>query len=330
MKLILLSGGSGSRLWPLSNPALPKQFLKVLPASDESAPPVSMIQRIWWQLDAAGLTQQTVIPTSRFQEELIHSQLPLSAEVVFEPSCRDTYPAIVLACLYLFSRKKAAYDETVIIMPVDTYVSLDFFDHLKSLKNILNSSSASLALVGISPTAPDEKYGYIIPDHAISPAQPYRKVSHFKEKPSAAAAASLITQGALWNSGVFAFKLGFLLDLIRSEQLPLSYDYVLTHYETLPKISFDFKVAEKTSNMVVMHYNGSWKDLGTWSSLMEEMSPSMTANGLISSDCKNVRILNETQIPISVLGLSDLIVVATPEGILITSQKASSRVKEIT
>lgn len=331
MHLILLSGGSGNRLWPLSTPHSPKQFLKLLPPLDSSGSNISMIQRIWQQLLASDLADKAIISTSSSQVDGINNQLGPSLPLVIEPSCRDTYPAILLASLYLYSQKQISPDEVIVSMPVDAYVNNDFFDHLKLLEDTLKTSHADLALVGIEPTTPSEKYGYIVPNKSTNPHsnESFQTIKRFTEKPSQSVAQTLIDEGALWNGGIFGFKLKFLLNHLQESQLPLSYHKLLEMYNDLPKISFDFKVVENTSNMVVTTYKGNWKDLGTWNTLSEELSNPLMGKGIISSDCENTHLINELDIPISILGLSNLIVVATPDGILISDKEASPRVKDL-
>ena len=131
---------------------------------------------------------------------------------------------------------------------------------------------ANLTLMGIEPTYPSEKYGYIIPENAeaVSP------VDTFKEKPDARTAADYIARGALWNGGVFAYKLGYVLDRARELIGFTDYQDLYQRYETLPKISFDYAVVEKEPRIQVMRFAGQWKDMGTWNTLTEAMAVSYT------------------------------------------------------
>jgi mannose-1-phosphate guanylyltransferase len=261
---------------------------------------------------------------------MISSQLGSDIPLVIEPSRRDTYPAISLASLYLYSIKGMNPDEIVVVMPVDPYVEDEFFHHIKSLEKVVQHSNADLALVGIEPTFPSEKYGYIIPDYSQNRIErSYRPVSYFKEKPTLEVAEKLLHEGGLWNGGVFAFKLGFILNLLKAQGLLLNYEDMLQEYSRLPKNSFDYEVVEKIKNIVVAPYRGEWKDLGTWNTLTEEMDTPIIGKGSISYDCENVHLINELDIPVSVLGLSDLVVAVSPDGILVSDKKASPRVKEI-
>lgn len=326
MKLVLLSGGSGKRLWPLSNDARSKQFLKVL--RNEQNELQSMVQRVWGQLDKLGLTENTVITTSRTQVEMIQSQVGKHVNIIVEPERRDTFPAIALAASYLFSHENTKLDEVVGVLPVDPYVEDKFFARLLDLEDVLNSSKADLALMGVKPTFPSEKYGYIVPNIENSTRE-IVKVSHFIEKPKMSEAQQLIQQQALWNCGVFAFKLGNIISLLEEMGFPTEYEELLANYSLLPKISFDYEVVEKTEEIVAIQYDGEWKDLGTWNTLTEEMGTNILGTANVSNDSMNIHIINELDIPVSVLGLSNILVAVSPDGILVTDKEASPRVKEL-
>lgn len=326
MKLILLSGGSGKRLWPLSNDSRSKQFLKVLKNNNDEMQ--SMVQRVWGQLTSLGFENDAVIATSKSQVDMINSQLGNNVPIIIEPERRDTFPAIALAASYLYSKEHVDLDEVVGVLPVDPYVENSFFERLLGLENALNSSNADLGLMGITPTYPSEKYGYIVPNVEKS-TQELIQVSHFKEKPATAEAEELLKQNALWNSGVFAFKLDKIISLLDQKRLPVQYDMLVQQYASLPKISFDYEVVEKTENIVALPYNGSWKDLGTWNTLTEEMGTDILGKGNMGIECEQNHIINELDIPVSVLGLSNIIVAVSPDGILVSEKDASPRVKEL-
>ncbi|WP_342380109.1 sugar phosphate nucleotidyltransferase [Bacillus thuringiensis] len=326
MKLILLSGGSGKRLWPLSNDSRSKQFLKVL--KNNNGEMQSMVQRVWGQLINLGIENDAVIATSKSQVDMINSQLGNDVPIIIEPERRDTFPAIALAASYLYSKEHVDLDEVVGVLPVDPYVENGFFERLLDLEKALNSSNADLGLMGITPTYPSEKYGYIVPNVEKS-TQELIQVSHFKEKPATVEAKELLKQNALWNSGVFAFKLDKIISLLDQKGLPVQYDVLVQQYANLPKISFDYEVVEKTENIVALPYNGSWKDLGTWNTLTEEMGTNILGKGNMGVECEQNHIINELDIPISVLGLSNVIVAASPDGILVSERDASPRVKEL-
>ncbi|WP_141431120.1 sugar phosphate nucleotidyltransferase [Bacillus sp. 03113] len=326
MKLVLLSGGSGKRLWPLSNDARSKQFLKVLQNKENKLE--SMVQRVWAQLEKTGLSDSAVIATSKSQVDMIQSQLENKASLIVEPTRRDTFPAVALASAYIYSVLGANEDEVVAILPVDPYVEDEFFNRVKDLEHIVKESQTELALIGVNPTYPSSKYGYIVPESKTE-SNDYLSVSRFIEKPAEKDALDLIKHGALWNCGVFAFKLGYVLSILKEKGLPIYFDELLANYDQLPKISFDYEVVEKTEKIVVLPYDGYWKDLGTWNTLTEEIATEKIGKGAISEDSKNIHLINELEIPITVLGASDLIVAASPDGILVSDREASPRIKEI-
>ncbi|RXZ83396.1 cupin domain-containing protein [Paenibacillaceae bacterium] len=331
MKLILLSGGSGKRLWPLSNDARSKQFLRILNGPDGERE--SMVERVWRQLGEAGLQSSAYIATGQAQEEMLRCHLGPNVPIILEPERRDTFPAIALSAVYLYTVVGTSLNETVAVLPVDPFVDDSFFQRVADLDGAVGESGAELALIGVKPTHPSEKYGYIVPEQSSEEEVPWgaaRKVSRFTEKPSEAAAAELIEQSALWNCGVFAFKLGYLIQLLIERKLPIHYDEMAKRYINMTKTSFDYEIVEKAANVSVLPYEGSWKDLGTWNTLTEEMGAQVTGSGIVTEDSENTHVINELGIPITVLGLSNAVIAASPDGILVAEKSASPRIKEVT
>jgi mannose-1-phosphate guanylyltransferase len=326
MRIVLLSGGSGKRLWPLSNDSRSKQFLKIL--NDKDGNHISMLQRVFQQLETLQLHKSSVIATSKAQVGMIQSQLSDNIPIVIEPARRDTFPAIALSSVYLYSKQRANLEDVVVVLPVDPYVENDFFKNVTLLENVLLDSSADIALMGVRPSFPSSKYGYIIPE-PTNGKRSYFDVRSFKEKPSEDEAKKLIKQNALWNCGVFAFKLDFIIKLLIDLGFPVEYEELLEQYNLLPKNSFDYEVVEKTKKITVQPYEGYWKDLGTWNTLTEEMESSVFGRGKISRDSHNTHLINELDIPIAILGASNLVVAASPDGILVSEKSASPRLKEM-
>ncbi len=326
MKLILLSGGSGKRLWPLSNDARSKQFLKIL--ASENGYTESMVQRVWRQLSTIGLHQDTYIATSPHQSEILYNQLGSNIKLIIEPERRDTFPAIALASSYLFDIEQVCPDEIVCVLPVDPYVDLDYFEKLKKLCDLIEAGTTDIALLGVKPTYPSEKYGYImIQDNCHN--QGFHFVEQFIEKPNKQTAQDLITRNALWNCGVFAFKLEFMINYLTSKEISVKYEAIKSNYSKLPSISFDYEVVEKLEHLCVVPYDGGWKDLGTWNTVTEEISQSVIGKGKMDSDCSNTHIINELDIPIYVLGISDSVIAASPDGILVSDKASSPKLKEL-
>ena len=322
--LVLLSGGSGTRLWPLSNSSRSKQFLKVL--RDSEGNHVSMVQRVFSQIRAVDADVDVTIATCATQEDSIRRQVEGDFTLVLEPERRDTAPAIMLACANLAYEQKADARDTVIVMPIDTYADQAYYDGIVKLDAAVQSGFAELVLLGVEPTYPSQKYGYIVPE---TPKGRLRKVVRFTEKPDEATAKQLIGQGALWNCGVFAFRLGYLTELTNKYLPSRDFDEFRSRYAELPKNSFDYEVVEKAPSIACVSYSGEWKDLGTWNTLTDEMAD-MTSGRVVvdTKSCENVHVINETSFPMVVAGVKDAVVVATPDGILVTGKKASASIKE--
>ncbi|MGO4374325.1 sugar phosphate nucleotidyltransferase, partial [Paenibacillus sp. MCAF20] len=217
----------------------------------------------------------------------------------------------------------------VVVMPVDPYVEESFFHKAKELQQVLNESGADLALMGVKPTYPSEKYGYIVPQSGTAHDAPYMNVQSFREKPREEEAAAMIEQAALWNCGVFAFKLDFIINILLAHGLPIQYDEMVKQYDKLPKNSFDYEVVERANLIVALPYDGEWKDLGTWNTLTEEIATPLIGKGIITEGSSNTHIINELDIPITLLNLSNVVVAASPDGILISDKASSPMIKEV-
>ncbi len=321
MNIVLLSGGSGKRLWPLSNDIRSKQFIKIF--KTESGEYQSMVQRVYQQIKKVDSDATVTIATSKTQVSAIHNQLGENVGISVEPCRRDTFPAIALATAYLTDVCKIPEEEAVVVCPVDPYVEDDYFAALKELGSLAEKGDANLVLMGIEPTYPSEKYGYIIPksNETIS------RVSTFKEKPDAETAKSYIRQGALWNGGVFAYKLKYVLEKAHELIDFTDYQDLFDKYETLTKISFDYAVVEKEDSIQVMRFGGEWKDLGTWNTLTEAMQEEVIGDAVLNDSCENVHVINELDVPVLCMGLRDVVVSASAEGILVSDKEQSSYIK---
>ena len=321
MNIVLLSGGSGKRLWPLSNDIRSKQFIKLF--KTETGDYESMVQRVYRQIRKVDAKATVTIATAKTQVSAIRNQLGDNVGISVEPCRRDTFPAIALATAYLTDVMGISPEESVVVCPVDPYVNEDYFEALKGLSDQADKGEANLVLMGIEPTYPSEKYGYIIPESADQTA----RVKTFKEKPTADVAAEYIAQGALWNGGVFAYKLKYVLK--RAHELIDFTDYhdLFSKYETLTKISFDYAVVETAENIQVMRFAGQWMDLGTWNTLTEAMEEPVIGKGVLNEECENVHIVNEMDVPILAMGLHDVVISASAEGILVSDKEQSSYIK---
>ena len=325
MNIVLLSGGSGKRLWPLSNDVRSKQFIKIFKASSPEGEEAyeSMVQRVYRQIRQVDPEATVTIATSKSQVSAIHNQLGEDVGISVEPCRRDTFPAIALATAYLHDVQGIGEDEAVVVCPVDPFVNADYFEAVERLWQLAQEGRANLVLMGIDPTYPSEKYGYIMPvtkDEVSS-------VSEFKEKPDKEKAAEYIAAGGLWNGGVFAYKLSYVLQ--RAHELIDFTDYadLFAKYAELKKISFDYAVVEHEKDIAVMRFNGQWKALGTWNTLTEAMEENAIGDVRMNEKCSNVHVINELGVPILAMGLKDMVISASPDGILVSDKEQSSYIK---
>ena len=325
MEIILLSGDSSKRLWPLSNGMRTKQFLQLLRRPDGQKE--SMVQRVVRQIEEASLSTSITIVAGATQRDSIESQLGTSVTMLTEPERRDTFPAILLAAAHLAMERGCSRDEVVVAMPCDTYTENSYFDKVHTMASLVEDNVAELVLMGIAPTNPSTKFGYVIPAASQDPDLPYRIVEQFVEKPHEEHAKELLSQQALWNGGVFAFRLGYMIDFL-NRYLPVTrFAELLQRYAELPRISFDYEVAEKAPSAAMVLYDGQWKDLGTWEAMAEELPETVMGNVVVGADTTNNIIINELGLPIVCDGLNNAVVIAGHDGILVCSKEDSENIR---
>ena len=320
MQIILLSGGSGKRLWPLSNEIRSKQFIKIFETSNGYE---SMLQRVLQQIHNVSNEIKITISTSKTQEKILKKYISPDVDISVEPCRRNTFPAIVLTAAYLHEVKKINVEEPLVICPVDPYVEDNYFATFKDMSALVDSTN--LVLMGIAPTYPSEKYGYIIP----ASKENLSNVLEFKEKPNIQAAQNYIERGGLWNGGVFACKLSYILKKAREILGTDSYGELLENYAKLPNTSIDYAVVEHEKDIKVLRYVGDWKDVGTWNTLTEVMTEQNIGKVYFDKTCENSHVINETDVPIIAMGLKNIVVAASPDGILVADKVQSSYIKPL-
>lgn len=324
MHLILLSGGSGKRLWPLSNDVKSKQFLKVLPGPNGKHE--SMVQRVYRQLQEVGGWDSITVAAGATQRDQLELQLGKDVNIVIEPERRDTFPAIALACAYLHGECGVNYDEAIAVLPVDPFVDLDYFMNIAKYEKIIKKQPNGLVLMGAAPSSPSEKYGYIIPKTK----EDISEVEYFKEKPDAKTAKTLIEKGALWNCGVFGMELGYVAKIMETKYniAELNYNALLTNFTELAKTSFDYEVVELAESINVIKHEGNWKDLGTWETLTEEMEFEVSGIARTDDFCTNTHIINALDIPVIGMGIKNAVIVASRDGILVAEKGETEKLKD--
>ena len=336
MQLVLLSGGFGKRLWPLSNDARSKQFLPLLTKPNGGME--SMIQRVVRQIRESKLTDYVTFATNAVQRDSIINQLGEDVNVITEPERRDTFPAIALASSYLAKERKCDDDEVVVIMPCDVYTESKYFATIGKMVKAVENNVADLVLMGIAPTYPSEKFGYVVPESVTSTdlvksvTSVFNKdcfrVARFTEKPNEEKAKELLKQNAFWNGGVFAFRLGYIMNIVSQYLKTETFQETRNRYTEFPKISFDYEVAEKAESIAVVPFSGEWKDLGTWNALCEELPSTHIGNVMMGDNNVNTHAVNELGIPVFCNGLKNVIVAASPDGIMVCDKQDSEKIKD--
>lgn len=285
-----------------------------------------MVQRVIRQIKESGLSCPVTIATSAFQEDAITNQLGEDVTVVTEPCRRDTFPAICLASVCLEKVTECDRNETVIVMPCDPYTEDRYFQTIAEMAEAVRDDTADLVLMGIKPTYPSAKYGYVIPRKQCKTDGIY-EVERFTEKPDVATAERFIAEGAFWNGGVFAFRLGYMTDIVGRYLAYGTFEEACSRYEELPKISFDYEVAEKAKSVAVVPYEGEWKDLGTWNTLTDELKESRIGNVVMDEKSENTHVVNELKIPVLCIGAKNMVIAASCDGILVSDKEQSENIK---
>ncbi|WP_182914299.1 sugar phosphate nucleotidyltransferase [Paenibacillus sp. 1011MAR3C5] len=274
MKIVMLSGGPGKRVWPLSDTSMPKQYLPVL--DGPGGEPESMVQRLWRQLLAADLMESASVATSTKQAAWIKEQLGRHVPLLEEPAQRGSYSAALLAASYYYSVAGVSPHEIIVMLPVDMYVSGDFFHCIRSLPKLLRENEAPMMMVGTSAEYPGTRYGYILADQAELGEESSNydwRVRSCCEKPGELEAEELFRSGALWNSGVYAFQLDFLLGRLTDAALPIDYEELYKQYFMLPKLSLEDGLAcDASVDKSVIRYDGLWVNLNSWRTLSERIA----------------------------------------------------------
>lgn len=318
MQIILLSGGSGKRLWPLSNEVRSKQFIKFF--KGDNGEHESMVQRMYKGIGRVIPGAEITVTTGSSQASGIINQLGENVEICVEPARRDTFPAIALASAFLKYEKGIDDEEPVVVCPVDPYVEDDYFEAIKKIGEAVKENGANITLMGIHPTYPSEKYGYIVPGAGGT-------VESFKEKPDLEGAKELLSKGALWNGGVFGFKLGYMLNKSREFIDFTDFKDIKAQYDRLTKISIDYAVVEKEKNIKVISFDGDWMDVGTWKTLTAVMDENSVGNVYFDDTCEDTHIINELDVPILAMGLKNIVVAASADGVIVADKDQSSYMK---
>ncbi|KWF84143.1 mannose-1-phosphate guanylyltransferase [Burkholderia diffusa] len=341
---VVLCGGSGTRLWPLSRGGYPKQYLKL--AGDHT-----LVQQTVLRLQGMPGVEAPIMITNAEQRFIVADQLRsidvTASAVVLEPVGRNTAPAVAVAALLAMEQSP---DALLLVLPSD-HVILDdavFAELAEKAADI--ASAGHLVTFGIEPTKPHTGYGYIRSGSGLATNDGAFKVDAFVEKPDADTAARFLEEGGYyWNSGMFMLKASIYLDELKRfepavlEQVAQSVkqakrdeDFVRLDADAFgqsPNISIDYAVMEKTDHAVMVTAAGlNWSDIGSWAALAEISDTDETGNtvsGDVLIDDVSDSYIRADHRMVTAIGVKDLIIVETADAVLVTHRDQSERVKKI-
>ncbi len=351
MKVIILAGGSGTRLFPLSRKKYPKQFLKI---NDEKSLFQKTIERV---LSTANPQNIIIVTNKNFEfhirnqlSELLGNSISKLINIIFEPIGKNTAPAIALAAKFALEKLKVHEDEVLFISPSDHIISPveKFAEYMKKAEKI--AKEGYIVTFGIRPTKPEIGYGYIEADSALSLTKTNHnspltnptvyKVKQFHEKPDLETAKEYLAKGNYyWNSGMFAFTVKTIFEELEKHAPEIykkvensTFEEVLENFESMPNISIDYAIMEKTDKAVVLPLDIFWSDLGSWDAFYEVKEKDNYNNvkigQVIDTDTQNSLLLSSNRI-IATVSVKDLIIVETDDVVLIAKKGESQKVREV-
>lgn len=340
----IMAGGAGTRFWPASRKANPKQLLNL-------AGERSMIQSTVDRLGEMCPPENVLIVTNQSLVDAISKQLPQipASSVIGEPAKRDTAPCIGLAAAWVASIDP---DATMVVMPADHVISPDgvFQSALGHAVELVDSDPERIVTFGIKPTYPAEVFGYIESSDAVNEGKfPTAKVARFREKPDAETAQEFLEAGTFfWNSGIFVWKAKTILKALK-EFVPEMYAHIETiqasigtddflstlekEFTAIDGTSIDYAVMERYKNVLVVEAPFEWDDLGNWTAVPRQRGVDDNGNTI---DCKHLAINTKNSILrsdddhlIVTVGMEDCIVVRTPDATLIANRNDENAIKQV-
>lgn len=333
MKIIILAGGGGMRLFPLSRSSFPKQFLTI---EGEKSLLAKTISRF---LPSVNETDIVVITNEKYfyhvKNELAEANA-VNAHIVLEPVGRNTAPAIALGVKYCLEELHCPADEVILVAPADHIIEkLDLFEKCVHQAECM-ATEEYLVTFGIVPAKPETGYGYIETGEKTGAGY---KVRSFKEKPQLETAKQYVAAGNYyWNSGLFAFTAGFMLGELEKYQqdiaklMELSYADLVKKFADMPDISIDYAIAEKSDRVVTIPLSCYWNDVGSWDAMYDILPKDDCGNAMqgdcMALDCHNSLIMGRDRL-IAGIGVDDLLLVETDDVIVVSKKGESQKVKNV-
>ncbi len=340
MKSIILAGGSGTRLWPVSRQGFPKQFMKINGSKSLLCKSVERLLKVCKADDLCIITNEAY--KLYVIEDLKNISGKLEKNLVLEPAGRNTAPAIALAMRYCMDKLKCKKDEVIFIMPSDHIIKPEdkFSDYIKTGVSI--AKKGYIVTFGIKPETPATGYGYIKRGRVINSSTKggkIYKVEKFEEKPDIGTAREYVaSKEYFWNSGMFAFTINTMMEALKRyapviyKNMNGKYEEVIRNFKEMPDISIDYAVMEKSDKSAVLPMDITWSDIGSWDSLMDIMEKDENRNikigNVVAIDTRDTMILGDKRL-ISTIGLKDIIIVETDDAVLVTHKGHSQKVKDI-
>lgn len=333
MKIIILAGGGGTRLFPLSRTCFPKQFLKLDGEKSLLGQTLTRFLPVAKAEDIVVVTNQEYV--HHVQSELVAYGLQ-GVHILLEPVGRNTAPAIALAAQYCRDKMGASDEEVMFVTPSDHIIrKSDLF--IKAVRQGgLAAKEQKVVTFGIKPDRPEIGYGYIEAGEQCGDGY---AVKSFKEKPDEATAREYLTAGSYyWNSGMFAFTVGHIMAEIQLHQSEIyeivtqGYREALDRFADMPNISIDYAVAERSKQVVTIPLKAYWNDIGSWDAIYDVLDKDESGNAVkgdcIPLDCTNTLMLGRDRL-IAGIGLEDLLVVETDDVIVVAKRGESQKVKDL-
>ena len=337
---VIMCGGAGTRLWPVSRESMPKQFVSLIGDC-------STFQQVIGHLGSASFGRPIIITNSDFRFVVAEQlrECDVEADIVLEPMRRDSALAVAVAAALAAERDPTA----ILLVLAADHVLRDAASFIKACSEAAAvAAEGRIVTFGIQATTPATNYGYIRPGSKLNGGTAL-SVEAFVEKPDAQTAARYVTENYLWNSGNFSFRADVMLgEIARFEPeiakaaksaiggLTRDLDFVrlpLDPFRQAPKISIDFAVMERTDRAAVIPVDMGWSDVGSWSAVWDILDHDVDGNASMGSvvfhDSRNSLARSDDMMLTAVVGLENVIVVATPDAVLVTSRDKAEQVKEL-